>query len=94
MKMKREPRRRARRAFRLEWEGDGGRGRVYLFGVRSIGEYADRCKRFMTSAGWVSVFGNRLTLSTYRSGCVVISGEILGVSVDGKPKEENRIADD
>lgn len=94
MKLKRQTERSVRRSFRIEWEGAGSCGRVYIFGVRLFGAYTDEEKRFLTSAGRVAVYGKRLVVSTYRSGCVEVSGTILGVSLDpdGKGVKEN--ADD
>ena len=82
------------RSFRVEWEVAGSDGRVYLFGVRSFGAYTDDEKRFLTGAGRVAIYGKRLTVSTYRSGCVEVSGTILGVSLDPVGKGEKGNADD
>ena len=70
-------------SFRLEWEARAkGDGALYLFGVRSFGEYGERRKTFLTGAGIVSVYGEGLTVQTFRSGCVEVCGTILGVSLD------------
>lgn len=94
MKLKRRKEKRGAGSFRVEWENAGSGGRVYLFGVRSIGAYTDEEKRFLTSAGRVAVYGKRLIVSTYRSGCVEVSGEILGVALDPDRKGEKRNAGD
>ena len=77
-----------RRSFRLEWEEcRNGEGRIYLFGVISFREYEEKRKRFETPSGCVSVFGERLSVTTYRSGCVEVCGGILGVSFDRAEKK-------
>ena len=82
-----------RRKFRLEWEGDAdGNGRLYLFGVRSFGEYEEKRKRFRTDAGDVSVYGERLSVETFRSGGVEVAGRITGVSF--APGENHGLAAD
>ena len=65
---KSEPKARVRkRAFRLEWEErSGGDGTLYLDGVLSFGEFAEKRKRFLTGVGVVSVFGERLSVLTFR----------------------------
>ena len=68
--------------FRLEWEGNGRSGTVYLFGVESFGEYGEKSKTFLTDGGKVTVYGVDLTVETFRSGCVEVAGRIFGVSLD------------
>ena len=71
----------ARRGFRLEWEENrDGNGRIFLFGVDSFGAYEENRKIFLTSAGIVTVLGERLSVRTFRSGSVEVSGTIGGVS--------------
>lgn len=69
-------------AFRLEWEVKATGGALYLFGVKSFGEYGEKRKSFLTGAGVVSVYGEGLTAQTFRSGCVEVCGNVLGVSLD------------
>ena len=72
-----------RRGFRMEWEGDeGDSGRLFLFGVRAFGAFEEKRKSFQTDAGSVSVYGERLTVETFRSGGVEVAGRIAGVSFD------------
>ena len=81
----------ARCGFRLEWESSPeGMGRLYLFGVRSFGEYRDDRKGFLSGAGRVTVKGKGLTVRTYRSGGVELTGVIVGVDLsipEGKDGE-------
>ena len=79
-----------RGVFRLEWEEKAkGEGVLYLFGVRSFGEYGERRKSFLTGAGNVSVYGEGLSVQTFRSGCVEVCGRILGVSLDREGGDGN-----
>ena len=73
----------AKRGLRLEWEVDAdGSGRLFLFGVASFGAYEEKRKCFQTDAGSVSVYGERLSVETFRSGGVEVAGQIAGVSFD------------
>ena len=75
------------RGFRLEWDGRASGGVLYLFGVQSFGEYEEKRKTFVTGTGQVSVYGEGLTVQTYRSGCVEVCGKIFGVSLDREGAE-------
>ena len=66
-----------KRGFRLEWEENrNGAGTLYLFGVEQFGDYTDRCKSFQTGAGVLSVSGEGLSVTTFRSGAVEVTGKI------------------
>ena len=72
-----------RRSFRLEWTEDReGEGTVYLFGVETFGDYSEKQKSFYTRAGKVTVLGEELFVSTFRSGGIEISGSVRGVTFD------------
>ena len=67
--------------FRVEWDArKDGSGTLYLYGVKTFGENGERCKRFVTEGALVSVYGEDLSVLTFRSGCVEVCGRILGVS--------------
>ena len=71
--------------FRVECESRrDGSGTLYLYGVVSFGLNEQRCKRFQTAGTVVSVWGDGLSVLTYRSGCVEVCGHILGVSCDSE----------
>ena len=94
MKEKGNGRHTARRGFRLEWEGRGdGSGRIYLFGVRSFGAYEEKRKCFRVDAGSVSVYGELLSVQTFRSGAVEVLGRIAGVSFAPGREDDGFAAD-
>ncbi|MBO4284516.1 MAG: hypothetical protein J5958_07850 [Clostridia bacterium] len=80
--------------FRVEWEEDtDGSGRLFLFGVASFGAYEEKKKCFLTKAGKVSVYGERLSVETFRSGGVEVVGRIVGVSFAPGQEEHGFAAD-
>lgn len=90
---RREPTGGTRRIVRVEWEfASDGRGRVYLFGVRSFGDYGNDRTCFQTGAGCVTVSGEELTVRTFCSGGVELTGRIDSVTVTGR-EGKDRAAD-